>query len=101
MRAYSYNKYSNNDLRIINKKNTMNNISNNININKIKINKNRFEEDDKDNNNSNSSSSILEQPSIYTKKSIQRDTNVNNKNRVRSISVNNAKINKSRRRKNN
>ena len=96
MRAYSYNKYSNNDLRIINKKNTMNNIINNININKIKINKNRFEEDDKDNNNSNSSSSILEQPSIYTKKSIQRDTNVNNKNRVRSISVNNAKINKSK-----
>ena len=66
MRAYSHNKYSKNDLKIINKKNTCNNNINNININMININKNRFEDMD----DSNSSSSIIEEPSVYTKKSI-------------------------------
>ena len=91
MRAYSNNKYSKNDLRIINNKNSKNNNINNININMINIKRNRFE----DNNNSNSSSSILEEPSIYTKKSVPKETPIN-KNKVRSISVNNSVNNKSK-----
>jgi hypothetical protein len=88
MRAYSFNKYSKNDLKIINTKNTKNNI-NNKNINMININRNRFE----DNYDSNSSSSIIEEQSVYTKKPIQKESpNINN--RVRSISVNNPDTNK-------
>ena len=93
MRAYSYNKYSKNDLKVINKKNTLNNNINKININMISVNKNRFE----DNNNSNSSSSILDEPSsVYTKKSIGKETPIN-KNKVRSISVNNSALNQTKR----
>ena len=74
MRAYSYNKYSKNDLKVINKKNTTNNNINRININMINVNKYKFE----DNNNSNSSSSILdERSSVYTKKSIAKQTPIN------------------------
>ena len=87
MRAYSNNKYSKNDLRSINNKNS-NNI-NNININMISIKRNRFED-----NSSNSSSSILEEPSVYTKKSIQKETPISH-NKIRSISVNNSTTNKS------
>ena len=89
MRAYSHNKYSKNDLKIINKKNTCNNNINNININMININKNRFEDID----DSNSSSSIIEEPSVYTKKSIHKETPIIN-NRVRSVSVNNSDVSK-------
>ena len=91
MRAYSYNKYSKNDLKIINKKNTNNHI-NNLYINMIHINKNKFEENN--NSKSNSSSSIIEQPSVYSKKSVQKETLINN--RVRSMSVNNSDINKNK-----
>ena len=91
MRAYSNYKYSKNDLKLINRKNTVYNI-NKININMININKNKFEE----NNNSNSSSSsILEEPSVYSKKSIQKDKEtIINQPRIRSISVSNSIGNK-------
>ena len=95
MRAYSYNKYSKNDLKIINKKNTGDNI-NSININMINLNKNRFE----DNNDSISSSSVLDEPSIYTKKSVPKET-PNNNSRIRSISVKNSNINKAKMKLNN
>ena len=87
MRAYSHNKYSKNDLKIINKNNT-NNCINKININMININKNRFEDND-----SSSSSSIIEEPSIYTKKTIYKETPIIN-NIVRSVSVKNSEDNK-------
>ena len=93
MRAYSYNKYSKNDLKVINKKNTMNN-TNNLNINIINVNKNRFEENN-NSNNSISSSSVLDEPAIYTKKQIGKETPIN-KNRIRSISVSNYNINKAK-----
>ena len=95
MRAYSYNKYSKNDLKIINKKNTEDNI-NSIYINMINLNKNRFE----DNNDSISSSSVLDEPSIYTKKSVPKEA-PNNNSRIRSISVSNANINKAKMKLNN
>ena len=94
MRAYSQNKYSKNDLKIINKKNANDNIKN-ININIININKNRFEE--KYNSYSNSSSSMIEEPTIYTKKSVQKEKTINkNNNRIRSVSVNNTENNKNK-----
>ncbi len=89
MRAYSHNKYSKNDLKAINKKNSSYNY-NNLNINMININKNRFEE-----NNSNNSSYIYEEASVYTKKPIPKETPIC-KNRIRSISVNNSAINKAK-----
>ena len=91
MRAYSQNNYSKNDLKMINIKNSINNMQNlnNFNINVINLNKNRFI----DNDNSNSSSSIIEEPSVYTKNTLQKDTIINQP-RVRSISVNNAIKNK-------
>ena len=87
MRAYSQNNYSKNDLKMINIKNSVNNLQNlnNYNINVINLNKNRFI----DNDNSNSSSSIIEEPSVYTKNTLQKDTIINQP-RVRSISLNNA-----------
>ena len=84
MRAYSFNKYSKNDLNTLDKKNEMNYIK----FNNIKINKNRFEE----NNDSNSSSSVLEEPSIYSKKPIPK-TSIIKKNKIRSLSVHNSNIN--------
>ena len=92
MRAYSHNKYSKNDLKAINKKNSMDTY-NNININRININKNRFEENNTSNN--SNSSFFFEEPSIYTKKSIQKETPIA-KNKVRSISVHNSAVNKSK-----
>ena len=89
MRAYSHNKYSKNDLKAINKKNSSYNY-NNLNINMININKNRFEE-----NNSNNSYYIYEEASVYTKKPIPKETPIC-KNRIRSISVNNSAINKAK-----
>jgi hypothetical protein len=72
---------------MINIKNSVNNLQNynNFNINVINLNKNKFI----DNDNSNSSSSIIEEPSVYTKNTLQKDTIINQP-RVRSISVNNA-----------
>ena len=86
MRAYSQTNYSKNDLKMINIKNSVNNPQNynNFNINVINLNNNRFI----DNDNSNSSSSIIEEPSVYTKNTLQKDTIINQP-RVRSISVNN------------
>ena len=87
MRAYSQNNYSKNDLKMINIKNSVNNLQNynNFNINVINLNNNKF----MDNDNSNSSSSIIEEPSVYTKNTLQKDTIINQP-RVRSISLNNA-----------
>ena len=45
MRAYSYNKYSNNDLKIINRKNTNNFNMKSMNINMVNIKPNKFDED--------------------------------------------------------
>ena len=45
MRAYSFNKYSNNDLKIINRKNTDNINLKSMNINMMNIKKNNFDED--------------------------------------------------------
>ena len=88
MRAYSQTNYSKNDLKMINIQNSVNNLQNynNFNINVINLNNNRFI----DNDNSNSSSSIIEEPSVYTKNTLQKETIINQP-RVRSISVNNAK----------
>ena len=87
MRAYSQTNYSKNDLKMINIKNSVNNQqnNNNFNINVINLNNNKF----MDNDNSNSSSSIIEEPSVYTKNTLQKDTIINQP-RVRSISLNNA-----------
>ena len=88
MRAYSYNKYSNNDLKVINKNNT-NNINMNINmksmnINMMHIKKSNFDEDFK----SDISSDSKEEPILYTKKSITNKNNV----KLRSLSVDNDTI---------
>ena len=82
MRAYSFNKYSNNDLKIINRKNTNNLKSTNINMMKIK--KNNFNDENK----SDISSDSKDEPILYTKKSIT------NKNQIhkRATSVNNNKM---------
>ena len=86
MRAYSYNKYSNNDLKIINRKNTNNINLKSMNINMVNIKKNNFDEDFK----SDISSESKEEPILYTKKSI---TNKNNFKK-RSSSVDNDNIKK-------
>ena len=89
MRAYSNDKYSKNNLKLINRKNNINNIKN-IDINMINMNRNTLEENK---NNSNSSSSNVEDPSFYSKKSNQKETIINPP-RIRSFSVNNSIVNK-------
>jgi alpha/beta superfamily hydrolase len=78
MRAYSNNKYSKNDLNIINNKTGINAVKS-LNINLIRVNK----------NNSDSSSDTLEEPSVYTKKSLNlvQSMQSTNANKVRSISL--------------
>ena len=81
MRAYSFNKYSNNDLKMINRKNTNNFNMKSMNINMINIKKNNFDEDCK----SDISSESIEEPILYTKKSITNKNNI----KTRSASVDN------------
>ena len=86
MRAYSYNKYSNNDLKIINRKNTNNFNMKSMNINMVNIKPNKFDEDFK----SDISSESNEEPILYTKKSITNKNNI----KIRSASVDNEVIKK-------
>ena len=86
MRAYSYNKYSNNDLKIINRKNTNNFNMKSMNINMVNIKQNKFDEDFK----SDISSESNEEPILYTKKSITNKNNI----KIRSASVDNEFIKK-------
>ena len=86
MRAYSFNKYSNNDLKIINRKNTNNFNMKSMNINMVNIKKNKFDEDFK----SDISSESNEEPILYTKKSITNKNNI----KLRSASVDNQNIKK-------
>ena len=86
MRAYSYNKYSNNDLKIINRKNTNNFNMKSMNINMVNIKSNKFDEDFK----SDISSESNEEPILYTKKSITNKNNI----KIRSASVDNEVIKK-------
>ena len=84
MRAYSLNKYSNNDLNIINRKNTDNINLKSMNINMINIKKSNFDEEFK----SDISSDSKEEPILYTKKSITNKNNI----KIRSASVDNDNI---------
>ena len=84
MRAYSFNKYSNNDLKMINRKNTNNFTMKSMNINMINIKKNNFDEDCK----SDISSDSIDEPILYTKKSITNKNNI----KIRSASVDNDNI---------
>ena len=86
MRAYSYNKYSNNDLKKINRKNTNNFNMKSMNINMVNIKPNKFDEDFK----SDISSESNEEPILYTKKSITNKNNI----KIRSASVDNEVIKK-------
>ena len=81
MRAYSYNKYSDNDLKIINKKNTNNINLKSMNINMVNVKKSNFDEDFK----SDISSDSKDEPILYTKKSITNKNNI----KIRSSSVDN------------
>ena len=85
MRAYSLNKYSNNDLNVINRKNTDNINLKSMNINMINIKKSNFDEEFK----SDISSDSKEEPILYTKKSITNKNNI----KIRSASVDNDNIN--------
>ena len=86
MRAYSYNKYSDNDLKIINKKNTNNINLKSMNINMVNVKKSNFDEDFK----SEISSDSKDEPILYTKKSITNKNNI----KIRSSSVDNDTIKK-------
>ena len=86
MRAYSYNKYSNNDLKIINRKNANNINMKSVNINMVNIKKCNFDEDFK----SDISSDSNDEPILYTKKSITNKNNI----KIRSGSVDNDIIKK-------
>ena len=89
LRAYSYSNYSENDLKVMNRKNSFNikKNTNNINVNIKFINNKKLIE----NNDSISSSLIIEQPSIvFTEDKLKKDTIIK-KPRVRSMSVNNLK----------
>ena len=86
MRAYSFNKYGNNDLNIINRKNTNNFNMKSMNINMVNIKPSKFDEDFK----SDISSDSNEEPILYTKKSITNKNNI----KIRSSSVDNQIINK-------
>jgi pimeloyl-ACP methyl ester carboxylesterase len=86
MRAYSFNKYSHNDLKVINRKNTDNINLKSMNINMINIKKNHFDEEYK----SDISSDSKDEPILYMKKSITNKNNI----KTRSASVDNEIIKK-------
>ena len=86
MRAYSFNKYSHNDLKVINRKNTENINLKSMNINMINIKKNHFDEEYK----SDISSDSKDEPILYMKKSITNKNNI----KTRSASVDNEIIKK-------
>ena len=69
MRTYSHNKYSKNNLNLINKKNTTFNIKNN----KLKLKKPNENKDEENISSSSSSSEKDKKPKIYQKKNIQKE----------------------------
>jgi len=69
MRTYSHNKYSKNNLNLINKKNTTFNIKNN----KLKLKKPNENKDEENISSSSSSSDKDKKPKIYQKKNIQKE----------------------------
>ena len=81
MRVYFFNKYTHNDLKLINRKNTDNINMKSMNINMINIKKNHFDEDYK----SDISSDSKDEPILYTKKLITNKNNI----KTRTTSVDN------------
>ena len=72
MRAYSFNKYSNNDLKIINRKNTNNFNMKSMNINMVNIKKNKFDEDFKSDIEDILEGSVINFPLIQTKDKLEK-----------------------------